>query len=238
MSKSWYDARLLLARGAGITRRNGELYTDNSFNPRERKATPAANQLMADLAARVQAAELRPSYIAVFEDRPAVRALALILAKKLSLDGREVGVLSVKRTSSRGLVFRLYRDSQSYTAISRLSSTEATELLAGRRVLFFTDILRGDRQEGILHMMFAPATRRLGVKRVGLVAVVVREVGYSQLFKRLEGSERRRPPILLYYHHNVHPVGSELSPTAARTAWWEKIFLQLTSRYRSLRTSR
>lgn len=239
--------KALLATGAGITRRKiypkddespVDISAEQNFDPTSLKATGPARELVRRMAERIAGAGSGVDFIAVYEARLATLVLARLLAAMLSRSGTRVGVFSARRPkASRGdslprELLLTYYLGEEVVCLKSLRDQRATDLLAGRRVLFFTDLLAGSRvlqdgrqREGILHMMFAPAISRFQIQIVGLAALAIRESGYARLLQRLEVRGKRRPPVFFLHHYEERSLSSPDSP---EESWPARLYRSLT----------
>lgn len=209
---------LLLDLGAGIMIQNEtEIWIDRNFSVSgiNFKQKQKASFLMKTLAERICHDQgLWCDFITVFEERPAVTELALLLAVEVGMIlQRPVGVLVISREKSAAL-FRycvpglLEGEPDQWHDLETLAADDAKELLENRRTILFTDVLRGNRHEGIVRIFYHRAVRRAGVTIACVSACLIRIGAIRFLMDRLPAG-RQVPVVYLQHMRNLRKHGAE-----------------------------
>lgn len=201
---------LLLGNGAGIrTMDGGQLEIQKDFEPLSRAARPHTHDLIRVLADKIaEDANLKCDYIAVFEDRPADVKFAVWLAGVLAAKWQqEVNVLAIARQAKHKVTFRFFRlktakgERTVCYNLTRLTRRAALELIGNKRVLVFADALPSDRRDGTLHILYAPALKRLKVKLVGLATFAIIHRGVRKFIAEQLSLRRHRKVTIVFVEH-------------------------------------
>lgn len=193
----------LLRDGAGILTWHGKAHADPHFAFINEKAQQAARKLVDLLVKRLVDAGEPCDFIALFDYRPATLAFGRAIAGELSkIWRRPVGVLSIGRDSADKwrTIFRYYPDTCSDPQeFGRLSDVDVQSIFRDKRVLLFTDLLRGDDHEGVIRMIQRPAVKRYGVTVIGLAALAICERGSGKRLRAARSNPSFRVFLLVHF---------------------------------------
>lgn len=184
--RNWREYALLLARGAGIAAMPTGVSVDRNFSVDSPKAAVFSPALVDILADEIEASRIEFDFLTLFVNRPATLRLCLMLAAELTRRLRKtIGVLSIAREKLAHAEFRFYEHPSAMGVnLVHVSTGGAAELLRGKKTLLFTDVLRGDDNEGIVRTVEAPAVRRAKVEIVGLATFAIGQRGGRKRLRR------------------------------------------------------
>ena len=222
---------LLLGYGAGVRSVEKGLVVERDFSIFVRgKLRAEADALLDSLVAKIaKEPQLECDCVTLFEERAASTEFGQLLAGKLSLLWqRSMSLLVIGRKRGGQLTLTHYRFGDGNPPrttkrdMGRLSGDEAKQLLAGQRMLAFSDALHGVRHEGIIRMLLhRPTIRRTGVKLVGLAALAIIHCGARKRIRGMTAGKRLR---VVFIEHLGYP-GTKIpkDPMAWRDRFAEKV---------------